>query len=63
MATRCAMWRAALAAITYQQRIFPTCYGTEFCGTECHPYELNLDLNGIEHHRTKVKAPKTNSFV
>ncbi len=30
MATRCAMWRAALAAITYQQRIFPTCYGTEF---------------------------------
>ena len=30
MATRCAMWRAALAAITYQQRIFPTCYGPEF---------------------------------
>lgn len=37
--------------------------GREFCGTEAHPYELYLDLNGIEHRRTKVKTPKTNGFV
>ena len=37
--------------------------GREFCGTERHPYELYLDLNGIEHRRTKVKSPKTNGFV
>jgi transposase InsO family protein len=33
------------------------------CGTEKHPYELYLDLNGIEHCRTKVRSPKTNGFV
>lgn len=37
--------------------------GREFCGTDTHPYELYLDLNGIEHRRTKVKTPKTNGFV
>ena len=37
--------------------------GREFCGTERHPYELYLDLNGIEHRRTKVKSPKTNGFA
>ena len=37
--------------------------GREFCGTDAHPYELYLDLNGIEHRRTKVKTPKTNGFV
>ena len=37
--------------------------GREFCGTEKHPYELYLDLNGIEHRRTKVKSPRTNGFV
>ncbi|MFC3061836.1 IS481 family transposase, partial [Paenirhodobacter populi] len=37
--------------------------GREFCGTEKHPYELYLDLNGIDHRRTKVKTPKTNGFV
>jgi len=37
--------------------------GREFCGTERHPYELYLDLNGIEHRRTKVKTSKTNGFV
>ena len=25
--------------------------GREFCGTERHPYELYLDLNGIEQRR------------
>ena len=37
--------------------------GREFCGTERHPYELYLELNGIERRRTKVKTPKTNGFV
>ena len=37
--------------------------GREFCGTETHPYELYLALNGIEHRRTKVRSPKTNGFV
>ncbi|RAI22446.1 IS481 family transposase [Rhodobium orientis] len=37
--------------------------GREFCGTDTHPYELYLDLNGIEHRRTRVKTPKTNGFV
>lgn len=40
-----------------------TDHGREFCGTESHPYELYLDLNGIEHRRTKVRTPKTNGFV
>jgi len=37
--------------------------GREFCGTETHPYELYLELNGIEHRKTRVKTPKTNGFV
>jgi transposase InsO family protein len=37
--------------------------GTEFCGTEAHPYELYLQLNDIEHRRTKVATPRTNGFV
>lgn len=37
--------------------------GREFCGTDTHPYELYLELNGIEHRRTRVKTPKTNGFV
>lgn len=37
--------------------------GREFCGTDTHPYELYLELNGIEHRRTRVKSPKTNGFV
>lgn len=40
-----------------------TANGREFCGTDKHPYELYLDLNGIEHRRTKVRTPKTNGFV
>ncbi len=41
----------------------PTDNGREFCGAENHPYELHLDLNGIEHRRTKVRMPKTNGSV
>jgi transposase InsO family protein len=37
--------------------------GREFCGSERHPYELDLDLNGIEQRRARVKSPKTNGFV
>jgi transposase InsO family protein len=37
--------------------------GTEFCGTENHPFELYLALNDIEHRKTKVKSPQTNGFV
>jgi transposase InsO family protein len=37
--------------------------GREFCGRDHHPYELFLDLNGIEHRRTKVRSPRTNGFV
>lgn len=37
--------------------------GREFCGTDAHPYELYLQLNDIEHRRTKVRSPQTNGFV
>jgi transposase InsO family protein len=37
--------------------------GREYCGTASHPYELYLELNDIEHRRTKVRSPKTNGFV
>jgi transposase InsO family protein len=37
--------------------------GREFCGTEHHPYELYLALEGIEHRKTKVRRPQTNGFV
>ena len=32
--------------------------GREFCGTDAHPYELYLDLNEIEHRRTRVRTPR-----
>jgi transposase InsO family protein len=37
--------------------------GREFCGKDTHPYELYLELNDIEHRRTKVRHPQTNGFV
>lgn len=37
--------------------------GREFCGTEAHPYELYLELNEIEHRKTRVRTPRTNGFV
>jgi hypothetical protein len=34
--------------------------GTEFCGSpDKHPYQLYLQLNDIEHTKTKVKSPQT----
>lgn len=37
--------------------------GLELCGTNSHPYEVYLALNDIEHRRTRVRQPQTNSFV
>jgi transposase InsO family protein len=37
--------------------------GREFCGTDRHPYELYLQLNDIEHRKTRVRRPQTNGFV
>lgn len=37
--------------------------GTEFCGTENHPFELILALSDVEHRRTRVQRPQTNGFV
>lgn len=38
--------------------------GREFCGRpERHPYELFLQLEGIEHRTTKVRRPQSNGFV
>ena len=37
--------------------------GTEFSGAlDKHPYELYLELNEIEHTKTKVKSPQTNGI-
>lgn len=37
--------------------------GTEFCGSpDKHPYKLYLQLNDIEHTKTKVKSPQTNGI-
>lgn len=38
--------------------------GREFCGRpDKHPYELFLQLEGIEHRTTKVRRPQSNGFV
>lgn len=37
--------------------------GTEYCGKlENHPYQLYLDLEDIDHSRTKAKSPQTNGI-
>jgi len=37
--------------------------GSEYCGSrESHEYELYLDLENIEHSRTKAKSPQTNGI-
>ena len=37
--------------------------GTEYCGKlENHPYQLYLDLEDIDHTRTKAKSPQTNGI-
>ena len=38
--------------------------GREFCGRpDHHPYELFLQLEGIEHRTTKVRRPQSNGFI
>ena len=38
--------------------------GREFCGrVDQHPYELFLQLEGIEHKRTRVSRPQSNGIV
>jgi len=38
--------------------------GREFCGRPDHrPYELFLQLDGIDHRTTKVRRPQSNGFV
>jgi len=38
--------------------------GREFCGrADRHPYELFLQLEGIEHRTTRVRRPQSNGFV
>ncbi len=37
--------------------------GRAYYGTVAHPYERYLELNDIEHFRTKVCSPQTNGFV
>lgn len=37
--------------------------GTEYCGSaDKHPYQLFLQLNDIDHTKTKVKSPQTNGI-
>lgn len=37
--------------------------GTEYCGkVENHPFQLYLDLENIDHTRTKAKSPQTNGI-
>lgn len=38
--------------------------GREYCGRPMiHPYQIFLELNDVEHRRTKVARPRTNGFV
>jgi len=38
--------------------------GREFCGRpDTHPYELFLQLEGIEHRTTRVRRPQSNGFI
>jgi len=38
--------------------------GREFCGRpDQHPYELFLQLEGLEHRTTRVRRPQSNGFI
>lgn len=38
--------------------------GREYCGRpDRHPYEIFLQLEGIEHRKTKIARPQSNGFV
>ena len=37
--------------------------GTEFKGTDLHPYEVYLELNDIAHRTSRIRRPQTNGFI
>lgn len=37
--------------------------GTEFKGTDLHPYEVYLELNDINHRLARIRRPQTNGFI
>lgn len=37
--------------------------GTEFKGTDLHPFEVYLELNDIKHRTSRVRRPQTNGFI
>lgn len=37
--------------------------GTEFKGTDLHPYEVYLELNDVRHRTSRVRRPQTNGFI
>lgn len=51
---------AARAAITYQQRIFPTCYGTELTSRAILQWQED---NRVEWHYIAPGKPTQNGFV
>lgn len=37
--------------------------GTEFKGTDLHPFQVYLEFNDIRHRTTRVRRPQTNGFI
>lgn len=37
--------------------------GTEFKGTDLHPFQIYLELNDIAHRTSRVRRPQTNGFI
>lgn len=37
--------------------------GTEFKGTDLHPFQIYLELNDISHRTSRVRRPQTNGFI
>ncbi len=37
--------------------------GTEFKGTDLHPFEVYLELNDIKHRTSRIRRPQTNGFI
>ena len=60
MATRCAIWGAARAAITYWQPFFPTCYGPEFASRLLDQWAY---LNKVELDFSRLGKPTDNAFI
>ncbi|WP_425595993.1 integrase core domain-containing protein [Roseibium album] len=52
--------RAALAAITYLQRVFPTCYGTELSSMALLKWCQGA---GVDWHYIQPGKPMQNAFV